>query len=134
MSGNLKFLIALIFLLFSSVLEANDSFTPWSFTRQEIKSISPEKELSVPGVLLKNGIIFFSKYISPVDGDRCSMYPTCAAYSRQAIEKHGFVFGVLLTVDRLIHEANETDRAPLVRIHDRLRYFDPVSYNDFWWK
>lgn len=134
MSSNLKFLLALNILLFSSVLEANDSFTPWSFTRQEMKSISPVKEPSIPGVILKNGIIFFSKYISPVDGDRCNMYPTCAAYSRQAIETHGFVFGMLLTVDRLIHEANETDRAPLVRIYGRLRYFDPLSNNDFWWK
>ena len=134
MSQNLKLLIAGIIILFSSALEANDSFAPWSFTHQEIKSISPKKELSIPGVILKNGIIFFSKYISPVDGDRCNMYPTCAAYSRQAIEKHGFVFGMLLTADRLIHEANETDSAPLVRIYDRLRYLDPVSNNDFWWK
>ena len=134
MSRYLKLLITVIIIFFSSALEADDSFAPWSFTRQEIKSISPKKEPSIPGVILKNGIIFFSKYISPVDGDRCNMYPTCAAYSRQAIEKHGFVFGMLLTADRLIHEANETDSAPLVRIYDRLRYFDPLSNNDFWWK
>ena len=134
MSRYLKLLITVIIIFFSSALEADDSFTPWSFTRQEIESISPKEELSIPGVILKNGIIFFSKYISPVDGDRCNMYPTCAAYSRQAIEKHGFVFGMLLTADRLIHEANETDSAPLVRIYDRLRYLDPVSNNDFWWK
>ena len=134
MSRYLKLLITVIIIFFSSALEADDSFTPWSFTRQEIESISPKEELSIPGVILKNGIIFFSKYISPVDGDRCNMYPTCAAYSRQAIEKHGFVFGMLLTADRLIHEANETDSAPMVRIYDRLRYFDPLSNNDFWWK
>ena len=134
MSRYLKLLITVIIIFFSSALEADDSFTPWSFTRQEIESISPKEELSIPGVILKKGIIIFSEYISPVDGDRCNMYPTCAAYTRQAIEKHGFVFGVLLTADRLIHEANETDRAPLVRVHDRLRYLDLLSNNDFWWK
>ena len=134
MSHFLKLLIAVNMILLSSTVDANDFFPPWTFSHQERASISPKEELSLPGVILKNGVIFFSKYISPVDGDRCNMYPTCAAYSRQAIEKHGFVFGMLLTADRLIHEANETDSAPLVRIYDRLRYLDPVSNNDFWWK
>lgn len=90
--------------------------------------------MSVPAIILEKGVVIFSKYISPVDGDRCYMYPTCAAYGRESVEKHGFVMGILLTVDRLIHEGNEMDKAPMIKKWDRLRYYDPVSNNDFWWQ
>lgn len=87
----------------------------------------------MPAALLKGGLTVFSRYISPIDGDRCNMYPTCSAYSREAIEKHGFGGGLLLTVDRLIHESNEIDRAPRIVKWGQLRFLDPVSNNDFWW-
>ncbi len=79
------------------------------------------------------GSLFFSKYVSPVDGDRCPMYPTCAAYSREALGKHGFTGGVLLTVDRLIHESDEMYRAPQIIVYGHLRFMDPLVNNDFWW-
>lgn len=71
--------------------------------------------------------------ISRVDGNRCPMYPTCSHYSIKAIEKHGFIIGIVMTCDRLIHEANEMDYAPLVEVGDTVRYADPVENNDFWW-
>jgi hypothetical protein len=117
----------------ASGAERDDNFTPWDFAAREMKRAGSSNELSLPASLLKGGFIVFSKYISPIDGDRCNMYPTCAAYSREAVEKHGFIGGLLLTVDRLIHESNEIDTAPRIIKWDRLRYLDPVSNNDFWW-
>jgi putative component of membrane protein insertase Oxa1/YidC/SpoIIIJ protein YidD len=117
----------------ASGAQGNDNFTPWDFATREMKSADAKTELSLPATLLKGGFIIFSKYISPIDGDRCNMYPTCAAYSREAVEKHGFIGGLLLTVDRLIHESNEIDTAPRIVKWDRLRFLDPVSNNDFWW-
>ena len=38
-----------------------------------------------------------------------------------------------MTADRLIHEGNEMDYAPLVKVGDRYKFYDPVSNNDFWW-
>jgi len=138
-----SFVLFIILLLFyaapllcdASETKDDDNFSHWDLTRREVKSAgSSSPALSLPGSLLKGGFIFFSKYISPVDGDRCNMYPTCAAYSREAVEKHGFMGGLLLTVDRLIHESNEIDTAPQIIKWDRLRYLDPVSNNDFWWQ
>jgi hypothetical protein len=126
--------IIIFIVLFSASAEAYDAFTPWEFTRHETNSAISGKELSIAAAILKDGVMAFSKYISPVDGDRCFMYPTCAAYSREAIEKHGFFFGILMTADRLIHEGNEMDMAPLIKVYDRLRFLDPVSNNDFWWQ
>jgi len=38
-----------------------------------------------------------------------------------------------MTADRLIHESNEMDYAPIINKGNKLRYLDPVSNNDFWW-
>jgi putative component of membrane protein insertase Oxa1/YidC/SpoIIIJ protein YidD len=118
----------------ANTLPGDDNFTPWNYGTEQMKRAESKKELSIPATLLKGSFIVFSKYISPVDGDRCNMYPTCSAYSREAVEKHGFIMGYLLTVDRLIHETNEIDRAPKIVKWDQLRFLDPVSNNDFWWQ
>jgi|SRR3972149_7607309 len=132
MRKNLVLFFIISIVCCTSRIEAYDNFTPWDFTSPEIKSIVSDKEPSISASILKGGVVIFSRYISPVDGDRCFMYPTCAAYSKEAVEKHGFLLGIFLTVDRLIHEGNEMDTAPLIKIGNRLRRLDPVSNNDFW--
>ncbi len=117
----------------TAIAGAKADFPPWDFVTREIPIAAAGQELSWPAALLNRGSLFFSKYVSPVDGDRCPMYPTCAAYSRQALRKHGFAGGVLLTVDRLIHESDEMRRAPQIMIDGRFRFLDTISNNDFWW-
>ncbi len=76
---------------------------------------------------------FYQATITHVDGDRCPMYPTCSQYSVQAFRKHGPVIGIILSADRLIHEADEQRYARIIRVGNRYRYDDPVEANDFWW-
>jgi hypothetical protein len=114
--------------------QGEDDFSPWNFIAALPPSREGRAELSWSATLLKKSLIIFSTYISAVDGDRCNMYPTCSAYGREAVEKHGFIKGLILTVDRLIHESNEIDTAPRIIRGDRFRYLDPVSNNDFWWQ
>ncbi len=73
------------------------------------------------------------KHISAVDGQRCPSDPTCSSYSAQAFRKHGFFIGWLMTVDRLIHEADEGRRSPVVKRNGEFKILDPVENNDFWW-
>jgi len=75
----------------------------------------------------------YQNVISPLDGDRCAMYPTCSQYGVLAIRKHGPVIGIIMTSDRLIHEADEQRYAPLIEVGNRYRYDDPLKDNDFWW-
>jgi len=110
----------------------DSSFAPWNFSNPKLEE-KAETSPSFSGYLLKRGVKIFSKYISPVDGDRCPMYPTCVAYSLQVIKKHGVFLGFIMTADRLIHESNEMDYVPLIKVGDRFRFYDPVSNNDFWW-
>lgn len=87
-----------------------------------------EGDLSV----LRFGVRFFQKYISPADGARCPMYPTCSAYALEAIDRHGAAIGTMMTVDRLFHETDPREhRHPLTRFN-RIRYLDPLENNDFW--
>jgi uncharacterized protein len=92
-----------------------------------------EKNTSLCGHILIQAIRFYQHYISPVIGDRCQMYPSCSSYAIQAFKKHGCLIGAVMTSDRLIHEANETDYVPLIEKEGELGYYDPVSANDFWW-
>lgn len=82
--------------------------------------------------LLRGGIRFFQKYISPVDGPRCPMVPTCSAYALQALDKHGPVLGTMLTVDRLLHETDRREHRHPVQTGGKVRYRDPLENNDFW--
>ncbi|MBF0228460.1 MAG: membrane protein insertion efficiency factor YidD [Desulfamplus sp.] len=45
---------------------------------------------------------FYSDYISPADGERCGMYPSCSGYGEEAIKKHGLFMGWIISCDRLI--------------------------------
>lgn len=73
------------------------------------------------------------QHISAVDGERCPSEPTCSSYSAQVFKKHGFFIGWVMTVDRLIHEADEGRNSPLVKRDGVFKIFDPVHNNDFWW-
>jgi putative membrane protein insertion efficiency factor len=81
---------------------------------------------------LVGGVRFFQKYISPVDGPRCSMTPTCSHYSLQAIRKHGPFLGFMMTADRIVHEYEEQKYVPTVWDGSRSWFYDPVENNDFW--
>ena len=86
---------------------------------------------SNPALWLVN---LYRDHISPIDGDRCPSLPTCSSYSVQALRKHGFFLGWMMTVDRLLHEGQEeTKVSPVVYSGGTWRIFDPVENNDFWW-
>jgi putative component of membrane protein insertase Oxa1/YidC/SpoIIIJ protein YidD len=91
---------------------------------------APDRISNTPFLWL---LSFYQKVIGPVNAGRCPMYPTCSQYSVQALHKHGPVIGIVMTADRLIHEANEQQYAPLIKVGTRLRFHDPVENNDFWW-
>ena len=108
---------------------------PWfdGSSSQVEKAGGPESKGGPGQRVAERFIGFFKKYISPVDGDRCPSYPTCSQYSLEAIRKHGVLVGGVMTFDRLIHESDEIKSAPLIKVYDSYRYFDPVENNDFWW-
>ena len=119
--------LALVFFL--SLAAHAETWGPWDDLAPEPeRTPSANAELSV----LKYGLDVFRRYISPVDGPRCPMLPTCSSYAEQALDKHGPWLGIMLTVDRLLHESDPREHIHPVPGPDRLRYRDPLENNDYW--
>jgi len=79
-------------------------------------------------------IKFFRKYISPVDGNRCPMYPSCSKYCLEAAQKHGLLMGWVMSCDRLVRcGRDELKLSPTVLVNDAKLSYDPLTNNDFWW-
>lgn len=98
---------------------------------QVAKDSSPGGALA--GVL--KPVQWFRTYLSGVDGDRCPMYPSCSRYALESFERHGVIMGWFMTCDRLMRcGRDETRLSPPVYVNGRLRCYDPVDRNDFWWK
>lgn len=131
-------LSVLIWLAAAAPAQAADGFSPWDFSRPAASSVSKNHAgttdpASPPARALEGAFRLFRDYVSAVDGDRCSMYPTCSQYAVEAVRKHGFFAGWLMAADRLIHEWDESGLAPQVVTDKETRSYDPVSSNDFWW-
>lgn len=47
-------------------------------------------------------IVIYQKFVSPLTPDSCLYHPSCSEYTRQAILRHGVVFGIILGSARLL--------------------------------
>lgn len=52
--------------------------------------------------LLLGLLAFYKACLSPVAFSFCKFYPTCSAYAREAIERHGARRGLGLTLQRFL--------------------------------
>ena len=94
-----------ILIVFTCVLYAEE---PWSVSRQHPvtaelrRPIRQTQKIEIPSSLSHLLFEFYSRYISPIDGQSCHYLPTCSAYGVEALEKYGIWRGLLMTTDRLI--------------------------------
>lgn len=79
-------------------------------------------------------IRLFQKFVSPADGDRCPMHPSCSSYASRAVSRHGIIKGWVLTCDRLLRcGRDETRLSPPIRVESSRLTYDPLRANTFWW-
>ena len=69
----------------------------------------------------------YSKYVSPVDGNRCLMYPSCSTYAELSIKRYGPIIGFFMTCDRLTRCGSDLQLYPLIIIKEQQRFYDPVK-------
>lgn len=101
------------------------------FSANTSKKIKQEQSLNQ--VVFSSMVLFYSKFISPLDGPRSPSYPTGSAYGLQAINEEGVFMGILLIGDRLFHEADK-HQGVFINLYNQTRYYDPLENNTFWWK
>ena len=95
----------------------------WGWSAYGLPATSPERF----------GMHFYQHVIGTLDGRSCPAYPVCSSYAQQALQKHGWLLGSWLALDRLIHEADDLQRqGPVVMIDGQMRLHDPLIRNDFW--
>ena len=46
-------------------------------------------------------ISIYQRLISPLVGPCCRFHPTCSEYAKEALETHGLVMGIWMTIKRL---------------------------------
>lgn len=103
---------------------------PWDYSETVEEEAAPPVSSAVsPARMGFAGLMFiYRRFISPVSGKHCPMYPSCSAYGRDAVAGKGMFVGVLMAFDRL-HRCGHDLRFYEVVFSDgiQLRY-DPVEY------
>jgi hypothetical protein len=129
----------IIIFLTASAHSSSGDWGPWDRDRiyaleQEPASQQPPHRhllstiAAAPGILL---ISFFQTVVSPVDGASCDFYPTCSAYAKQALQKHGLFIGLAMASERLCRLHAPEGYEPIEKF-GAYYYYDPVENNDFW--
>ncbi|MGA1796417.1 MAG: membrane protein insertion efficiency factor YidD [bacterium] len=71
-------------------------------------------------------IRLYQRHISPINGGRCPMYPSCSRFAVQAVEEEG-AKGLLMTFDRLLRCGRDLEGYPLIFHGGRVLRHDPVG-------
>lgn len=135
---------AVIFGLVFSILYVGSIFSAYSLAKretQELRLIEMQQwdKIRISANLAKTfsplqGLFWYGRnVVGKFDGDRGNGYPVNSLYAKQAMEKFGSGYGLLMTVDRLLHDWREI-ATPLTRIYvdNRSRYVDTLARNTFW--
>lgn len=88
---------------------------------------------SAPGLSpLVVPFLFYHRYLSPFDGRDCPCIPSCSAYALESFHRFGALVGVLLSIDRLIHESDEIVSGDILITEQRISCYDPLDENIAW--
>lgn len=125
--------VSLFLVGLSNSIYAVYEVNPLAYDPAAVKSPVIEERATGSNILLAP-LKFYSRVLTKIDGPRCPSWPTCSLYSRQAIEKHGPIIGLWMTVDRLIRERTEIETGPrIIMDSGKVRIRDPLEDNDFWY-
>jgi putative component of membrane protein insertase Oxa1/YidC/SpoIIIJ protein YidD len=125
--------VVILFWGFSGLIWAQEDPLKGPWDNHEFASFQSLKKKvpTNPGIFL---VSLYQQYISPIDGSDCPMYPSDSRYAVECFQKHGFLMGWVMTVDRLYRcGRDELRQSQTVKVNGQSRCYDPVQNNDFWW-
>jgi putative membrane protein insertion efficiency factor len=110
-------------------LETRDMKAPKSRLIQAAQTNQHAEAQGLLGRSLLGSARFFQKWISPIDGPRCSFSPTCSQFGYEAVHDHGPFLGVVMTADRLMRCTTWTEAGPNYQQLPNGALHDPVANN-----
>ena len=78
---------------------------------------------------VQNIITFYQNSISPYDGPRCMLTPTCSQFYKEAHTQYGFIWGTIMTIDRLFYREGQSSLKYYKYNSSKDLYKDPVYHN-----
>ncbi len=124
--------LALFFLLLPAA-SAQD-FGPWSVhpRHPSLAKADPQSESSVPVLSAQafdQWLKLWTTLLTRIDGPRCQHAPSCSAYARGAVARHGLIRGLWMSLNRILRGARSSALRllPRVRTHRGVRLVDPVK-------
>ncbi len=127
-----KFLV--IYCFISSLAAYPGYFEPWgkdSDIKRRTEAPATPRAPSVAAKVADAVIRFHQEVISPVDGPRSKYRPTSSRYMQLAIERYGFLKGVVMGFDRLLRENDEEWVYRTVMIDGKIYKYDPAKINKY---
>ncbi len=134
----------IIFGLVLGILYVGSIFSAYSLAKREIQELRliqmqqwNKTKISAnlyPTSSPLQGLFWYQRnVVGKFDGERGNGYPVNSLYAKQAMEKFGSGYGLLMTVDRLLRDWREITN-PLARVFTdgRSRYVDTLARNTFW--
>ena len=78
--------------------------------------------------------LLYSRFITQIDGPRCSHSPTCGTYCYRAVAKHGIPLGAWMALARLMRGALSSTLRPLATLSgpSGVYFLDTLEDAEFW--
>jgi hypothetical protein len=121
----------------ASALHLSASPPPFGTARhpvtREVSSAALMRREPPTGDFLGVAYGFYRTVVTQIDGPRCAHRPTCSAYAREAVSRHGLV-GIWLAYDRLLrgNHSSSVRQLPIALQHGRIVFLDPLEESTFW--
>ena len=64
--------------------------------------VNPPYETNPVKIVVNATIKVYQKIFSPLQGDVCNFSPSCSNFARQSFDRHGILWGSMMTADRLM--------------------------------
>ncbi len=72
-------------------------------------------------------IDWYKQNIASLNILQCDFYPTCSQYTKQAMQKYGFLKGWMMGCDRLMRCNHDLWVYPEVKVDGQLKKYDPID-------
>lgn len=136
----LAWAVVLVVILQTSVKGQSSEWEPWDFCRQSPAGQDPsvpetnQDRVVFPSIKVAalTSIRLYQNFVSPQTMPTCHFYPSCSHYSHQAIQRHGFIKGIIMSAERLSRCTAWTRFDHRYRLTESYLLSDPVERNSLW--